>query len=110
MRDKEILAELKESYELLQDIIDNNYNQLDSTKELKKAQNILADKYYEMYQKIKEKEDVSLYYKENIKIAPHINGDYVNKNNDYITSADLGEQKWWKDYSFIKEFQIRRVK
>ena len=105
MGDKEILAELKQCYELLEDIIDNADNtQLKSVKELHKTLDILAKKYEEIYNKIKAENDISLYYEENIKICSNIYGDYINEDDDYITAGDLDWQKWWKDDRFIKEF------
>lgn len=104
MKDKAILAELKASYEYLQDIIDNADNtQLKSVKELIEIQNVLADKYYEIYEKIKNENDIELYYEEDIRIAPYINADYINEDNEYFASGDLDWQKWWEDDSFIKE-------
>lgn len=104
MTDKEILAELKKCYELLKNILDNQYKQLESTEELEKMQNVLADKYYELYERIKQEEDISLYYEEGIRIAPYINADYINENNEYIASGVLNWQKWWEDIQFLTEF------
>lgn len=115
MGDKEILAELKRSYEYLQDIIDNADNtQLKSIVELEKAQYILAEKYDEVYNKVKNENANNLYYKkdENIIVSPYISGDYIityNKNEygdyDYLTSGDLDWQKWWEDYKFIERYE-----
>ena len=105
MGDKEILAELKQCYELLNDIIDNADNtQLKSVKELHQTLNVLADKYKEIYNKIKAENDISLYYEDYIRIAPNIYGDYINVSDDYITAGDLDWQKWWEDDNFIQEF------
>lgn len=104
MKDKEILAELKICYELLQDIIDNNYKQLKSTRELEKMQSVLTDKYEEIYLKIEEENDISLYYEENILISPFIYQDYVTKDDKYIASGDLDNKKWWEDREFLREF------
>lgn len=108
MTDKEILAELKKSYELLEDIIDNADNtQLQSVKELYTIQNMLGDKYSEVYEKIKNENDIELYYEEDIMISPNISGDYINvKDTEYnISYKDLeNESKWWEDYGFLTEF------
>lgn len=104
MTDKEILAELKQCYELLEDILDNQYKQFESTKELEQVQNVLADKYYKLYERIKQEEDISLYYEEGIRIAPYINADYINEDNDYIAAGDLNWQKWWEDREFLTDF------
>ena len=109
MEDKEILGELKQCYELLQDIIDNaDDTQLKSVIELMKSQKILEDKYEEIYEKIKNENDISLYYEENIIISPKIYYDYIinskTDNEQYITQADLGEEKWWTDFTFLRKF------
>lgn len=110
MGDKEILAELKISYEYLQDIIDNADNtQLKSIIELENAQNILAKKYEEIYKKIKNENDISLFYEENLLIANYIYYDFVTKSEDYddqfITYQDTnGKTKWWEDIMFLREF------
>lgn len=104
MGDKEILAELKRSYEYLQDIIDNaDREQLKSVEELETAQKIMARKYEEVYNKIKEENDVSLYYEEDVIISSSIYGAYV-KDGEPLTEADMDWQKWWRDDSFIREF------
>lgn len=110
MTEKEILAELKIAYEYLNDIIDNADNtQLESVKELYDAQKILADKYSEVYEKIKENDDISLYYEENLIISDTISADYITDSEDYddqyITYKDVeNESKWWEDYDFLTEF------
>ena len=104
MGDKEILAELKRCYEYLQDIIDNaDKAQLKSVKELETAQEIMARKYEEVYNKIKEENDVALYYEEDVMICDVIYGAY-EKDGDPLTEADMDWQKWWRDDSFIREF------
>ena len=106
MTEKEILAELKIAYENLDDIIDNADNtQLESVKELYEAQKILAEKYSEVYEKIKENDDISLYYEEDIMIAGSIYIDYENIEGYGFTYKDMGnESKWWEDYGFLTEF------
>ena len=104
MGDKEILAELKRSYEYLQDIIDNaDREQLKSVKELETAQEIMARKYEEVYNKIKEENDIALYYEEDIIISDTIYGAY-EKDGEPLTEGDMDWQKWWRDDSFIREF------
>ena len=104
MGDKEILAELKRCYEYLQDIIDNaDRKQLESVKELETAQEIMARKYEEVYNKVKQENDVSLYYEENVIISNSIYGAY-EKDGESLTEADMDWQKWWRDDSFIREF------
>lgn len=105
MEDKSILAQLKTAYESLQDIIDNADNtQLKSVVELYNAQNILGDKYIEVYNKIKKENNSSLYYDTDLLIADCISADYLTNSEDYdnqfMTAGDIGE-RWWEDYGFI---------
>lgn len=105
MGDKEILGELKTCYELLEDIIDNADNtQLKSIEELREAQDIFAEKYEEVYEKIKAEQDISLYYEEDLQISEDIYADYIDKDGEYRTSGDFDNKKWWEDYSFLTEF------
>lgn len=106
MTDLEILGELKKSYEYLNDIIDNADNtQMQSTKELCEVQNILEKKYVEVYKKIKETNDISLYYEEDIMIGSSIYIDYEDIKGYGITYNDIAnESKWWEDYQFLTNF------
>lgn len=103
MTDLEILAELKIAYENLDDIIDNADNtQLESVKELYEAQKILAEKYSEVYEKIKENDDISLYYEEDTIIGSSIYLDYEDVKGYGFTYKDMdNEEKWWEDYDFL---------
>ena len=102
MGDKEILAELKRCYEYLQDIIDNaDREQLEGTYELEKVQEVLDDKYTEVFKKIEKENEKSLYYKENIKIAGDIYMDCYDNNGLPISSGDMDWQKWWEDNDFL---------
>ena len=107
MEDKEILAELKISYEYLQDIIDNADNtQLKSIVELEEAQNILAKKYEEIYRKIKNENDISLFYEENLLIGNCIYYDFITDDDKTaLTYQDTdGKTKWWEDIMFLEKF------
>ena len=107
MTDKEILAEYKIAYENFTDIYDNAIPEQVTEEEREKIQEmmkILENLYYDLYERIKSAEDISLYYQENIRIAPYINMDYINEENEYIQAGDLNWQKWWEDYSFLTEF------
>lgn len=104
MGDKEILAELKRCYEYLQDIIDNaDREQLKSVKELETAQEIMARKYEEVYNKIKEENDIALYYEEDIIISDTIYGAY-EQGGESLSEGDMDWQKWWEDSLFINRF------
>lgn len=106
MGDKEILAELKRCYEYLQDIIDNaDREQLQSVEELETAQVIMAKKYEEVYNKIKEENDIALYYEEDVIISDNIYGAYIYaKDGEPLSEGDMDWQKWWEDDDFIDKF------
>jgi len=106
MGDKEILAELKKCYEYLQDIIDNaERDQLESVEELETAQEIMARKYEEVYNKIKQENDIALYYEEDVIISDNIYGAYIYKKDEQpLSEGDMDWQKWWEDSDFIEKF------
>lgn len=117
MGDKEILAEYKIAYEQLQDIIDNAMEGQITAEEVDKIEKIQYDLnilYKEMYNRIKEKEDVSLYYEEDLLISDEISADYISVGDDvyitydddmYISYKNLdNEDKWWEDYDFLTKF------
>lgn len=117
MGDKEILAEYKIAYEQLQDIIDNACEEQITAEEVDKIEKVQYDLnilYKEMYSRIKEKEDVSLYYEEDLLISDEISADYMAiKDNIHITYDDdmyipyknlKNEDKWWEDYDFLTKF------
>ena len=62
-----------------------------------------------MYSRIKEKEDVSLYYEEDLLISDEISADYISAgvhvtydDDMYIPYKNLeNESKWWEDYDFL---------
>ncbi len=104
MGDKEILAELKKCYEYLQDIIDNaDRGQLKSVKGLEVAQEIMARKYEEVYNKVKEENDKALHYEEDIIISDNIYGAY-EQAGEPLSEGDMDWQKWWEDSDFIDKF------
>ena len=105
MTDKEILAELKKSYEYLQDMIDNA-DQL-SRKEIQDlvtAQNLLIDIYSNLWEKTEE--DIKVAGEDDLTIGKEIYSDYYEVGNDeFITKADIlkngKEYEWWNDYEFL---------
>lgn len=111
MNDKEILAQLKAAYESIIDITGNvNSKQLKNVKDLETAENIISKIYSELWQKIKDENDILLYYEEDLLISDCVACDYLTKCNDnydeqYITHLDLESgAKWWEDYQFLIEF------
>lgn len=109
MTEKEILAEYKIAYLQFEDILDNaDLEQITEAEQEKitLAMNILEKIYRELYKRIKETEDISLYYEEDLLIADEIYCDYMEtKGENYITYKDIdGESKWWEDYDFLTEF------
>lgn len=114
MGDKEILAEYKIAYIQLQDIIDNADEQQISAEEvdkIEKVQNELNSLYKKMYNRIKEREELSLYYRKDLLVADEISADYISVGDDvyikydddmYIPYKNLkNEEKWWEDYDFL---------
>lgn len=115
MGDKEILAEYKIAYIQLQDIIDNACEEQITAEEVDKIEKVQYDLnilYKEMYNRIKEKEDVSLYYEEDLLISDEISADYMSAglhitydDDMYIPYKNLdNEEKWWEDYDFLVKF------
>lgn len=117
MGDKEILAEYKIAYIQLQDIIDNADEQQITAAEIDKIEQIQSELnflYKRMYNRIKEKNNASLYYEEDLLISDEISADYLEtKDNIYITYNDDmyityknldNEDKWWEDYDFLTKF------
>lgn len=107
MTELEILAELKQAYLNLEDIIENQMQQLtkEQIKELKIAMEILAKQYNTTYEYVKTLEDVNLEYQRGLFVAPHIFYDYLTTEEDfteYIPYTNLdNEEKWWEDYDFL---------
>ena len=114
MTDKEILAELKISYENLRDIRENgcidhcNGQMKNNTDKLDKAINYVKDIYYDFYQTL-DKEDLrvkSLEHKvdgDKIYICRCVDGDYeVGKELHCMTCCDL-DYFWYEDSDFLDE-------
>lgn len=111
MTDKEILAQLKIAYESLIDITGNaSAKQVMGIKSLEKAEEIISNKYSKLWQKIKDTNDIELYYEEDLLISDCVACDYLTKQCDdydeqYITYLDLDSgAKWWEDYEFLTKF------
>ena len=114
MTDKEILAELKISYENLRDIRENgcidhcNGQMKNNIDKLDKAINYVEDIYYDFYQTL-DKEDLrvkSLEHKvdgDKIYICRCVDGDYeVGKELHCMTCCDL-DYFWYEDSDFLDE-------
>lgn len=115
MTDKEILAELKQSYERLYDIrengcIDHCNGQMgkDLIVKLEIAKHNIEDIYYEFYKTI-DKEELRVKSLEdkvdgdNVYIARNVDGDYeVGKDFESMTCEDL-DYYWYDDYKFITD-------
>ena len=114
MTNKEILAELKISYENLRDIRENgcidhcNGQMKDNVDKLDKAINYIEDIYYDFYQTL-DKEDLrvkSLEHKvdgDKVYICRCVDGDYeVGKDLSCVTCSDL-DYFWYEDEDFINE-------
>ena len=116
MTDKEILAELKISYENLRDIRENgcidhcNGQMKDNVDKLDKAINYIEDIYYDFYQTLN-KEDLrvkSLEHKvdgDKVYICRCVDGDYeVGEKLHCMTCCDL-EYYWYEDSDFLDEYE-----
>ena len=115
MTDKEILAELKISYENLRDIRENgcidhcNGQMKDNVDKLDKAINYIEDSYYDFYKTL-DKETLKIdktILNNDIYICGCVDGDYdiYEKNGnvdsvDCITCGDL-EYYWYNDRKFL---------
>lgn len=115
MTDKEILAELKISYENLRDIRENgcidhcNGQMRDNVDKLDKAINYIEDIYYDFYKTL-DREDLKIdktILNNDIYICGCVDGDYdIYEKNcnvdsiDCITCGDL-EYYWYNDRKFL---------
>ena len=115
MTDKEVLAELKKSYENLRDIRENgcidhcNGQMKDNVDKLDKAINYIEDIYYDFYKTL-DKETLKIdktILNNDIYICGCVDGDYdiYEKNGnvdsvDCITCGDL-EYYWYNDRKFL---------
>lgn len=107
MTDKEILAELKRSYEYLYDILENaDFEQLDNEQKdrLRKAKNTTEDIFEEVFEATSE--NIHIKGQDNLIIAETPSVDYydiengcgVGKDNVII---DGKEYEWWNDEEFL---------
>ena len=119
MTDKEILAELKRSYEYLRDIrengsIDHCSGQMkDNLDKLNESINNIADIYSDFYKtldleslRVKKLEDTEDY---KIYIGSDIDLDYVvyddNSNNTYYITCEDVSYYWYEDYIFLNKVE-----
>ena len=114
MTDKEILAELKISYENLRDIRENgcidhcNGQMKDNVDKLNKAISYIEDIYYDFYKTL-DKEDLRVELLEKkvdgdkVYICRCVDGDYeVGKDLSCMNCFDL-DYFWYEDEDFINE-------
>ena len=114
MTNKEILAELKISYENLRDIRENgcidhcNGQMKDNVDKLDKAINYIADIYYDFYKTL-DREDLRVELLEKkvdgnkVYICRCVDGDYeVGKDLSCMNCFDL-DYFWYEDEDFINE-------
>lgn len=119
MTDKEILAELKRSYEYLVDIrengsIDHCSGQMkDNLDKLDESINNIVDIYSDFYKtldleslRVKKLEDTEDY---KIYIGSDIDLDYVvyddNSNNTYYITCEDVSYYWYEDYTFLNKVE-----
>lgn len=107
MTDKEILAELKRSYEYLYDILENaDFAQLNNKQKekLEKAKNIIEDTFEEVFEATDE--NIHIKGQDNLIIAETPSADYYDTENDCNVGKDKviidgKEYKWWNDLEFL---------
>ena len=105
MTDKEILGELKRSYEYIYDILENADNQQLDTEQkekLLKAKRIIEDIFEDVFEATSE--DIRV--KDNLIIAETPSNDYYDIENDvFVNKYDVKKKKkeyeWWTDYKFL---------
>ena len=105
MTDKEILGELKRSYEYIYDILENADNQQLDTEQkekLLKAKRIIEDIFEDVFEATSE--DIRV--KDNLIIAETPSNDYYDIENDvFVNKSDViinkKEYEWWTDYKFL---------
>lgn len=112
MTDKEILAELKKSYEYLSDIRENGSfdhcnGQLkaEMVDMLNIAKRNIQDVYFVFYNTL-DKEDLrvkSLEDKEKIYIASSADADYEVGENSYCMTCEDLDYYWYEDLNFLDE-------
>lgn len=120
MTDKEILAELKKSWEYLYDILENGSVEhcsgqmsVELCNKLRQSKDIIEDVYYDYFLELSQNDDFidSIrikkyeYDDEKIYISNDVSGDYIIKNDkeeveDYLNCADL-EYYWYDDSDFL---------
>ena len=115
MTNREILSELKQSYEYISDIDSNEYEQL--TKEekdkLTKIEYLLDDIYGGLYERLEEDEkrvkSLEKEQDEKVYISDDISGDYISDiNNDiiYFTYQDTDDYYcWYKDEKYLDDYE-----
>ena len=119
MTDKEILAELKRSYEYLRDIrengsIDHCSEQMkDILDKLDESINNVADIYSDFYKtldleslrvkKLEDTEDYKIYISSDI-VLDYIVYDANSNNTYYITCEDVNYY-WYDDYTFLNKVE-----
>lgn len=107
MTDKEILAELKRSYEYLYDILENaDFEQLDNEQKdrLRKAKNTTEDIFEEVFEATSE--NIHIKGQDNLIIAETPSVDYYDIENECGVGKDNviidgKEYEWWNDEEFL---------
>lgn len=119
MTNREILGELKQSYEYINDIDNNEYEQL--TKEekdkLTQIEYLLDDIYGGLYERLEKENKEELRVKtleseenEKVYISDDIGGDYISvmgEDTYYFAHEDTDDYYcWYKDEKFLDEYEV----
>ena len=101
MTDKEILAQLKKSYENLKDIIENSSEEQVNNNKWHDIDKI-TNKLEELYKEIIENTEQDIMYKDNIYISDNINYGYVDNKDNYYADGDFGTH-WYDNIEFLQD-------
>lgn len=112
MTNKEILGELKQCWEYITDIKDNEYEQLTKLEydKLSNIRNDLYDIYSGLYERLNKEElrVKKLEKDDKVYISDDISGDYISVSDDtyYFTYQDTDDYYcWYKDDDFLNEYE-----
>ena len=115
MTNKEILGELKQCWEYITDIKDNEYEQLTSEEHdnLYNIRNEIYEIYDNLYKRIELQNKEELRVKklekdDKVYISDDISGDYISVSDDthYFTYQDTDDYYcWYKDDDFLNEYE-----
>lgn len=103
MNKLELLAKLKQAYEVLNDILENGDTELPHI-----TNSYIETEYNKIYDEISQTNENALFVtvkESDYSIGYSVNIDYQDRNNGKVyTSGDIG-YKWWNDKSLIQQYE-----